>query len=106
MQVQITKFVVASQSSDEADHCEATDLDVDMEGMDHVNEDSFITDESTDEQKGMAVTTESEEDLLYDPAEVTDGEELQENQVSTPAQPQVSRMLHVCTYVVQCRCSS
>lgn len=91
-QVQITKFVVASQSSDEAEHCEATDLDVDLDDMEHVNEDSFITAESTDEQKAMFSTAESEEDLLYDPADITGGDELQENQPSMVAEPQVSRM--------------
>lgn len=91
VQLQITKFVIASQSSDEADqiHCEADDLDVDLEGMDHVNEDSLVTDESTDEHREMAVTTE-EEEPLYDPADVTGDEESQEQEVSVAAQPEVS----------------
>ena len=92
--------MVASQSSDEADHCEATDLDVDVDGMEHVNEDSFITDESIDEQKAMFTSTESEEDLLYDPADITGGDELQENQPLMAAGPQVSRMLCALTVCV------
>lgn len=91
VQLQITKFVIAPQSSDEADqiHCEADDLDVDLEGMDHVNEDSLVTDESTDEHRELAVTTE-EEEPLYDPADVTGDEESQEQEVSVAAQPEVS----------------
>ena len=85
--------MVAPQSCDEADqiHGEASNLDVDMEGMDHVNEDSLVTDESIDEQResATATATTEEEEALYDPAECTGDDELQENELTTTVQPEV-----------------
>ena len=88
--------MLASQSSDEADdiQCEAADLDVDLEGMEQLNEDSLLADESTEENTGMGTTTD-EEDILYDPAEVTGGDEDEEKEALTAAQPQVGGMGHV-----------
>ena len=93
LQVQITRFVVAPQSSDQEEQLrgeEAADLDVDMEGMDHVNEDSFMTDESIEEQRETTATGTDEGEALYDPAEITSVEESQESQIETAPQLEVS----------------
>ena len=73
-------FVIAPQPSDEGEQidCEPGDLDVDMDGLDQeINEDAFLADESTEEQRGALSTTEDEDDNLYDPAEITGVDELQ-----------------------------
>ena len=61
-----------------------------MEGMDHVNEDSFMTDESIEEQRETTVTGTDEGETLYDPAECTSVEESQESQIETAPQLEVS----------------
>ena len=90
--MQITRFVVAPQSSEQEEQLggeEAADLDVDMEGMDHVNEDSFMTDESIEEQRETTATG-TDGEALYDPAECTSVEESQESQIETAPQLEVS----------------
>jgi len=61
--------VVAPQDTDEASQMthEAADLDVSMENMEHLNDDSLMT-ESGDEQRDTAMTPEEEEELLSDNA--------------------------------------
>ena len=61
-----------------------------MEGMDHVNEDSFMTDESIEEQRETTATGTDEGEALYDPAEITSVEESQESQTETAPQLEVS----------------
>ena len=61
-----------------------------MEGMDHVNEDSFMTDESIEEQRETTATGTDEGEALYDPAEITSVEESQESQIETAPQLEVS----------------
>ncbi|XP_068682348.1 DNA ligase 1-like isoform X2 [Montipora foliosa] len=79
-EVQITKFVIASSEEAEQIHCEPPDLDVDMDGLDQVNDDSFLADESVEEQKGIVSTTEEEDNNLYDPAEITAVDDLLETE--------------------------
>lgn len=88
--------MLASQSSDEADdiQCETADLDVDLDGLEQLNEDSLLADESTEENTGMGTTTD-EEDILYDPAEITGADEDEEKQAETTADPQVGDTGHV-----------
>jgi len=61
--------VVAPQDTDEASQMthEAADLDVSMENMENLNDDSLVT-ESGDEQRDTAMTPEEEEELLSDHA--------------------------------------
>ena len=93
--------MIASSEEAEQIHCEPTDLDVDMDGLDQVNDDSFLADESVEEQKGIVSTTEEEDNNLYDPAEITAVDDLLETEPEmeteteptlepTPAQPEVS----------------
>lgn len=62
--------MVAPEGTDEAAQmtCEAADLDVSMENMEHLNDDSLVT-ESGDEQRDTTMTPEEEEELLSDHAE-------------------------------------
>ncbi|XP_020608100.1 uncharacterized protein LOC110046740 isoform X2 [Orbicella faveolata] len=82
-EVQITKFVVAPEGTDEAAQmtCEAADLDVSMENMEHLNDDSLVT-ESGDEQRDTTMTPEEEEELLSDHAEQAGIGEYSGNDVS------------------------
>lgn len=70
--MQITKFVVAPDQTDEGAqlqiNCEAAEVDINLENMEHMNDDSLLTEESFDEQRDAALMTEQEE-LLYDHAE-------------------------------------
>lgn len=70
--MQITKFVVAPESTDEAAHSQinydAADIDVNMENIEHMNDDSLLTEESFDEQQDSTLMTE-EEELSYHHAE-------------------------------------
>lgn len=85
LQVQITKFVVAPEPTDEAAqlqiNCEAADVDVSMENMEQMNDDSLLTEESFDEQQDAALLTE-EEELLFDHAEHAGVEESSGNELS------------------------
>jgi len=82
-EVQITKFVVAPQGTDEAAQltCEAADLDESMENLEHMNDDSLVT-ESGDEQRDTIMTPEEEEELLSDHAEQAGIEESSGNDLS------------------------
>lgn len=82
--MQITKFVVALEQTNEGAqlqfNCEAAEVDVTMENMEHMNDDSLLTEDSFDEQRDAALITEQEE-LSYDHAELagvddTSGNEL------------------------------
>lgn len=72
-----------------------------MEGMDHVNEDSFMTDESIEEQRETTVTGADEGEALYDPAECTSVEESQESQIETAPQLEVSTS---CNFLWNAKC--
>ena len=61
--------------------CEAADLDVSMENMEHMNDDSLVT-ESGDEQRDATMTPEEEEELLSDHAEQACFGELSGNDLS------------------------
>ena len=61
--------------------CEVAELDVSMENMEHMNDDSLVT-ESGDEQRETTMTPEEEEDLLTDHAEQADIEESSGNDLS------------------------
>ncbi|XP_078349676.1 uncharacterized protein LOC144634553 isoform X2 [Oculina patagonica] len=83
-EVQITKFVVALEQTNEGAqlqfNCEAAEVDVTMENMEHMNDDSLLTEDSFEEQRDAALITEQEE-LSYDHAELagvddTSGNEL------------------------------
>lgn len=77
--------MVAPQGTDEAAqlqmNCEAADLDVSMENMEHLNDDSLVT-ESGDEQRDTSMTPEEEEELLSDHAEQAGIEESSGNELS------------------------
>ena len=72
-----------------------------MEGMDHVNEDSFMTDESIEEQRETTATGTDEGEALYDPAEITSVEESQESQIETAPQLEVSSS---CNFLWNTKC--
>ncbi|KAJ7354958.1 hypothetical protein OS493_029067 [Desmophyllum pertusum] len=85
-QVQITKFVVAPQSTDEAAqlhiNCEAHDVvDLDFGDIEHMNDDSLLTEEGEDELLGTPMATE-EEELNDNPAEQTGVEESPANELT------------------------
>jgi len=75
--------VVAPQGTDEAAQltCEAADLDESMENLEHMNDDSLVT-ESGDEQRDTIMTPEEEEELLSDHAEQAGVEEPSGNDLS------------------------
>lgn len=76
--------MVAPQGTDEEAQisCEAADLDVSMENMEHMNDDSLVT-ESGDEQRDAAMTPEEEDELLCDQAEQAGiGDDLSGNDLS------------------------
>ena len=75
--------MVAPQGTDEAAQisCEAADLDVSMENMEHMNDDSLVT-ESGDEQRDTAMTPEEEDELLSDHGEQAGIGELSGNDLS------------------------
>lgn len=75
--------MVAPQGTDEAAQltCEAADLDESMENLEHMNDDSLVT-ESGDEQRDTAMTPEEEEELLSDHVEQAGIEESSGNDLS------------------------
>lgn len=83
--MQITKFVVAPESTDEAAHLQinydAAEIDVNMENIEHMNDDSLLTEESFDEQQDSTLMTE-EEELSYHHAEQAGVDESSGNELT------------------------